>query len=246
MAHPDPKVQAQSNLAESARAYAASYLIRLDSSPNDPHPAERLFAELCVAAVAYASVIEDESDALMALTPPARVEAECTCESDGPMRRMTVKSIGDRVRMRFEFCCRVHSPAPWLETDHTRAGALRLAADIERSAMVTSEPGCTCDRAETISGSIGRRTAPCCPVHGHASPKPIAPKSHEERAREWLREHYLAAPALTALLDAVAAEARAEALEEAARACDDNGYGQAHVAVISTRIRALQRKDTKP
>jgi hypothetical protein len=55
MEHPDPEVQAKSNLAERARAFAASYLIRLDSSPNNPAPAERLFEELCDAAMELAA-----------------------------------------------------------------------------------------------------------------------------------------------------------------------------------------------
>lgn len=51
----DRVVRAQANLAERARAYAAAYLIRLDSNPNDPVPAERLFEELCDAALDLAA-----------------------------------------------------------------------------------------------------------------------------------------------------------------------------------------------
>lgn len=47
------RTEAQANLAAKARAFAAAYLIRLDSEPNDPAPVERLFAELCDAAEAY-------------------------------------------------------------------------------------------------------------------------------------------------------------------------------------------------
>jgi len=50
-----PVVDAKNLLAERARAFAAAYLIRLDSNPNNPEPAQRLFEELCDAAMALAA-----------------------------------------------------------------------------------------------------------------------------------------------------------------------------------------------
>lgn len=47
-------VRAEANLAERARAFAATYLIRLDSNPNDPGPAEKAFDELRDAAMELA------------------------------------------------------------------------------------------------------------------------------------------------------------------------------------------------
>ena len=62
MKHSDPLIQAKSELAEKARAFAAAYLIRLDAEDNDLPPlsasrwcsTDRLFEELCDAAMQLA------------------------------------------------------------------------------------------------------------------------------------------------------------------------------------------------
>ena len=56
------------------------------------------------------------------------------CCERSPMRCMTVSRVGNRVRLRFEFCCAAHSPTPWIETEHTVDGALRMARDILNAA----------------------------------------------------------------------------------------------------------------
>ena len=61
------------------------------------------------------------------------------CCDGSPMRRMTVKRVVNRVRLRFEFCCVVHSPTPWIETEHTVDGALRMARDILNAAEASGE-----------------------------------------------------------------------------------------------------------
>lgn len=56
----------------------------------------------------------------------------CGCGDTGPLGRMTVRQVGNVVRVRHSFVCRVHSPVAYLETDHTVAGAEKMALDLLR------------------------------------------------------------------------------------------------------------------
>ena len=53
----------------------------------------------------------------------------------GPISKVEVTRDGRLVRVRHTFCCRRHYVVPWIETDHTPEGALKMASDLTDRAL---------------------------------------------------------------------------------------------------------------
>lgn len=117
---------------------------------------------------------QDALDSERARAEGGAEEQRGGCADGSPLRRFVVRRDDDGCMvLRFEFCCREHSPAPWIETTHTHAGAAKMADDILSIARPTSA-----DAGPTLAEGIKA-------LRAHAPHEEVG---NAKRWAEWLEQ----------------------------------------------------------